>query len=131
MSEIQRKPGELPATTDEVGDAVEGLTQPELLRLRQYAWFRHCGIGSRSAGRIPQDLLSDALIAVLEGRRKWHRSQVDIFTLLKGTIRSLSSHIRDGLPLDAFDDILPLGSTDEDNEDPIEVLPVTNSKRPG
>ena len=120
----KRPPAEpMPATREEVEKALEALTEAQLVRLERISAFRHRSLGTRGAGRNEGDLLSDAIIAVLEGRRKW-KTNIDFMTFLKGVIRSLASHIRTGKPVDAFDDIAPNPVNDEDDaEDFVEQIP--------
>ena len=91
------------ATQEEIDEAIEALTPVQLVRLQKIAWLRHRALGRRAAGRHEGDLLSDALIAVLEGRRKWIRDNCDLVAFLAGVMRSIASHIRDGGSADAFD----------------------------
>jgi hypothetical protein len=117
MSKAKGRPAdEPPATVEEVKQAIVALTRADLLRLRKFAYHRHWTLGRRRAGRNPEDLLSDALIAVLEGRRKWIRSRVDFVKLLIGVIQSLSSHISAGRPVDAFDDAVSYDAPDNDTD---------------
>ena len=60
--------------------------------------------------------MHDPACAVLEGRRKWKRSRVDFVKFLIGVIQSLSSHIVEGKPLDAFDDVVAYEAPDEDTD---------------
>ncbi len=123
MTKAQRKAAEeAPASIDEIKQAIAGLTTGELLRLRKFAFARHRTLGLRGAGRNPEDLLSDALIALLERRRKWIKSRCDLVKFLIEAIRSLSSHIRSGKATDAFDDLTPLVAKEEDDPDPIDQL---------
>jgi hypothetical protein len=101
------------ATREEIITAIEALTAAQLVRLENIAWFRHHSLGSRGAGRQPRDLLSDAVIACLEGRRKWVKSSCELPTFLAGVLRSLASHIRAGKPVDAFDDLAPSPTNDD------------------
>ena len=111
----------MPATQEELEAAIRALTQAHLIHLEKIAWFRHRTLGARGAGRNEGDILSDAIIAILEGRRKWIKDSCDFMTFLKGVMRSLTSHIRDGKATDAFDKIAP--NPDNDNaEDFIEQL---------
>ena len=96
-----------PATRDEIERAIGDLAESQLVRLEKIAAFRHKSLGTRGVGRNEGDLLSDAIIATLEGRRRWKKSEVDIFTFIKGVMRSLASHIRAGRAVDAFDEIAP------------------------
>ena len=65
-----------PATHGEIEAAIQALTRTQLLRLESFAWFSHRALGSRGAGRNEGDLLSDAIIATLEGRRNGSRTSV-------------------------------------------------------
>jgi DNA-directed RNA polymerase specialized sigma24 family protein len=113
-----------PASREEIEQAIEALTAPQLVRLGKIAAFRHRSLGTRGVGRNEHDLLSDAIIATLEGRRKWFKAKVDFLSFLKGVMRSLASHIRAGKALDAFDEIAPNPVNDEDDaEDVVEQIP--------
>ena len=117
MGKPKRPPeDDSPATVAEVREAIANLTKADLLRLRKYAHQRHGVLGRRGAGRRPEDLLSDALIAALEHRRKWSKSRVDFVKFLIGVIQSLSSHLADGKALDAFDDVVQYVTPDEDTD---------------
>jgi hypothetical protein len=107
---------EPPATVDEIRAAIAQLTTGDLLRLRKFAYQRHGVLGRRGAGRRPEDLLSDALAAVLEQRRKWSKS-VDFVRFLIGVIQSLSSHLADGKAKDAFDDVVQYVAPDEQTDE--------------
>ena len=121
----KRPPAEAtPATREEIEQAVEALTEAQLVRLENIAAFRHRSLGTRCAGRNEGDLLSDAIIATLEGRRKWIKANVDFMTLIKGVMRSLASHIRSGKAADAFDEIAPNPVNEKDDtEDFVEQIP--------
>lgn len=113
-----------PATREEIEDAIQALTPAQLVRLQNIAWFRHRALGPRGAGRNEGDLLSDAVIAVLEGRRKWAKDNCDFMTFLNGVMRSLGSHVREGRATDAFDAIAPKPETERGNgEDSLEQIP--------
>lgn len=113
-----------PATTEEIAQALAALTDAQVVRLNESSAYRTGSLGRRSAGRNPGDLLSDAIIATLEGRRKWIKANVDFLPFLLGVMKSLASHIRTGKPLDAFDEIAPNPVNDEDNtEDFVEQIP--------
>ena len=112
-----------PATQKEIEEALAALTENDLLRLGKIAWFRHRALGSRAAGRHESDVLSDAIIAALEGRRKWIKGSCDFVGFLAGVMRSLTSHIRDGKAADAFDEIAPnLVNERDDVEDSLDRL---------
>jgi len=87
------------ATRDEFYQAVEALTPGELLKLNNFAAYRVRGLGRSACGRTWEDLLSEAMLKILEGTanngsgRLWNRN-VDLVTLLCGAMRSISSHWR-------------------------------------
>jgi DNA-directed RNA polymerase specialized sigma24 family protein len=113
------------ATRHEIEEALASLTDVQLVRLQRIAAFRHRSLGSRAIGRNEADLLSDAIIATLEGRRKW-KTNVDFMTFLKGVIRSLASHIRTGKAVDAFDDLVPSSANEyDDAADFVEETPTS------
>ena len=104
-----------PATQEEIEEAIRALTQAQIVQLKKTASFRHRSLGPRGAGRNEDDLLTDAIIAILEGRRKWIKDNCDFMPFLKGVMRSLASHIRDGKAIDAFDEIDPNPANKQDN----------------
>jgi hypothetical protein len=123
MRNAKRQPvDEPPATIDEIADAIGTLTKGDLIRLRKFAYRRYWTLGRRGAGLSPEDLLQNALVAVLEGRRKWLKSRVDFVKFLLGVIQSFSSHIVEGKPSDAFDDVVAYEVADEDT-DALDRLP--------
>ena len=112
------------ATQEEIEEAIQALTQTQLIHLENISWFRHGTLGSRGAGRNESDILSDAIIAVLEGRRKWIKDNCDFMIFLKGVMRSITSHIRSGKAVDTFDEIAPNPVNKQDNaEDFVEQIP--------
>lgn len=113
-----------PATQEEIEEAIQALTQTQLVQLESFAWFSHRALGLRGAGRNESELLSDAIIATLEGRRNWIKENCDFLTFLKGVMRSMTSHIRDGKATDAFDEIAPKPASEQDDaEDFVEQIP--------
>ena len=108
--------GPVVASREQVEEALAGLSSVELLRLSRVAEYRHRSLGARGAGRNPEDLLSDVIIATLEGRRKWP-TDIEFMAFLQGGMRSLASHIRTGRTVDAFDDIAPNRSSGEEHEE--------------
>jgi DNA-directed RNA polymerase specialized sigma24 family protein len=117
MGSAKRRPAEEPpATTDEIAAAIGALTPGELVRIRKFAYRRHWTLGRRGAGLSPEDLIQDALMAILDGRRKWPKSRVDFVKLLIGVIQSLSSHIVAGKARDAFDDVVEYQAPDQDTD---------------
>jgi hypothetical protein len=113
------------ATKEQVEEALAALSGAQLVRLQRISAFRHRSLGTRGAGRNQGDLLSDAIIATLDGRRKW-KTNIDFVVFLRGVIRSLASHIRAGKSVDAFDDIAPNPvNEDEEAEDFVEQIPTS------
>ena len=106
-----------PATQEEIEEALGALTPAQIVQLKKSSQFRHRSLGPRGAGRNEDDLLSDAVIAILGGRRKWFRENCTFMALLQNVMRSLASHIRDGKAIDAFDEISPNPENEQDNAD--------------
>ena len=76
-------------------------------------------------------MLSDALIAVLEGRRKWIRDNCDLVAFLAGAMRSIASHVRDGRAVDAFDKLAANPVNERDNtRDSMDQMPTLKSDDP-
>lgn len=118
-----RPAAETPAATEEIEQVLSALTEAQLVRLNEVSAFRTASLGTRAVGRNPGDILSDAIIAILERRRKWIKAKVDFMPFLLGVMKSLTSHIRTGKPLDAFDEIAPNAVNDEDDaEDFVEQI---------
>ncbi len=80
------------ATADEVWRAVETLTEVDLLRLHEEARCRVIRIGPCAAnGRTDDDLLQDAVIRLLDGKRSWYPENVPFVPYLMGVIKSVAS----------------------------------------
>jgi DNA-directed RNA polymerase specialized sigma24 family protein len=80
-------------STQDIGQALLALTEEESLRLRSYAQWRIRGLGRKAQGMVADDLLQEAMVATLDGRRVW-KEGVSLFQHLIGTIRSISSSLR-------------------------------------
>ena len=106
-----------PATQEEIEEAIWALTLAQLVQLKKSSTFRHRSLGPRGAGRNEDDLLYDAITAVLEGRRKWIKENCKFMAFLQGVMHSLASHIRDGKVIDAFDEIDPNPENEQDSAD--------------
>lgn len=78
------------ATAAEVATAIGALSTVELGRLKLYARRRIAWIGRAALGRSWEDLLQEAMLAVL-GRRQWKKDAVDLVGLIIGAMRSISS----------------------------------------
>lgn len=113
-----------PATREEVEEALAALTDAQVIRLAEVSAYRHGTLGPRGAGRHEGDILSDAITKILEGRRKWIKRDVSLIPFILGVMKSLTSHIRTGKALDAFDELTPNPTNDdEDAEDFVEEIP--------
>lgn len=79
------------ATVEEVREAIERLTDADLLRLRKFARWRMSSLGALIRGRDHGDLLEEAIAATLEpGRRAWRKGTVDFLYHLRMTMQSIS-----------------------------------------
>src|SRR5438034_8761141 len=74
-----------------VRDALESLTAQQLRRLQTFARWRCKIVGKKAAGRDWEDLLSEAITAVLAGNRRWDQSRGDFCSFLIGAMRSMST----------------------------------------
>lgn len=119
----KREPEDASATPDEIRQAFESLTKAELLKLDSNSRFRHQALGARRQGRDPDELVSDALLALLDGRRAWKLKTCSFFICLMGVIRSQSYHLRKDKPEDAFDDLEALPVRREVEADPLDERP--------
>jgi DNA-directed RNA polymerase specialized sigma24 family protein len=82
----------LQRSRNEVADAINALEAPELILLQNYAraranLLRYLG---KDKGRDEQDLLQEAIVATLEGRRTWNQG-ISLVNHLTGAMRSISS----------------------------------------
>ncbi|RMD96100.1 MAG: hypothetical protein D6812_17735 [Deltaproteobacteria bacterium] len=88
----RRIPEAQAASDEEIREAIERLTEGELLRLEKYARWRIRGLGRKAGGRTHEDLLAEAITATLAGDRRWRKDTVDFFGHLKGALRSISDN---------------------------------------
>lgn len=88
------------ATGDEIAAALEALPTTEQLRLRSYAQWRIAGLGRAARGRSYEDLLHEAYLAALGGRRRWDPAAVPFLGFLLGALKSISSHWRESFSED-------------------------------
>ncbi len=90
MGSAKRRPAdEPPATIDEIAAAIQVLITVELVRIRKFSYRPYLNLGRRGAGLSPEDLIQDAMMAILDGRRKWPKNRVDFVKLLLGVNQSL------------------------------------------
>lgn len=112
--ESQTDPGEPFASTDEVRDALRGLSEPEYRRLDKAAklFMRFHPVLAREyeAG----DLLQMAVLAALHGARKWPKDRVNFVKFIAEAMRSIASNesrkLQEGMQAHA----VPDGSADVD-----------------
>lgn len=85
-------PGEVIATDAEVRQAVEAVLRNKALerRLLRAAYVVLQTTAVLRSSCAPEDLLADAVLAVLERRRKWRTNKVDLPGLLVGAMKSLA-----------------------------------------
>lgn len=87
-----RVPVEAAATDAEVQAAVQGLSVADLLKLERHArWLVWPIRPSKLKARVWNDLLDDAIIATLDGRRVWRRT-IPFVQHLRGAMRSIASN---------------------------------------
>jgi hypothetical protein len=81
-----------PATTEEILQAIDALSDADSERLEQYAINRIHRIGRAASGRSHEDLLHDAVVRLITGPRHWYPDDgVSFVVCLLGVLRSLSS----------------------------------------
>ncbi len=80
----------LPGDNDRVIAAIHALTPVELHNLSSYASLRVFLLGSKAGGRDREDLLQEAVIAVVSGRRPWN-GIIPLHVHLRGCVRSISN----------------------------------------
>lgn len=124
----RRLPPEKAASLEEISAAVESLSEEDLWRLEKYARYRLRGIGRAAMGRDHEDLLREAIAATCDpGRRRWNIGAVSFVHHLKGAMRSISSHWREG-----FDKEEAMLETDaiRTNESGREINPLLEAESP-
>ncbi len=114
------------ASGPEIESAINGLTDHDSRRLLRFAAFRWRAIGRQAAGMSPEDLIAEAFLRVLKGNRRWKPERCSFLLFLKGCVRSISSHLRDGRPGDLLDDP-HTNQADEDSMETFERLPASSS----
>lgn len=113
----KREPDEPKASAEQIRQAFEALSVVELVKVHDSARYRFQALGVRRQGRQPDELVTDALVALLDGRRAWKPTRCSFFVCLIGVIRSQAFHLRKALPQDAFDDLEALPSNVENQAD--------------
>ncbi len=83
------------ATDSEVEAAIRALTPPQTQRLIRFAKYKATGLAGLGVGINAEDLLQEAVLRTLWGKRKWRKEAVTIEKHLIGAIRSIANHARD------------------------------------
>jgi DNA-directed RNA polymerase specialized sigma24 family protein len=117
---------EVVATVDEIEQAIANLKRADLLKLKAFARNRAQALGFRGRACTGEDLLQDAVCALLEQRRHWNPKKVDFVGVLLGAIRSMASNLNEtaestGYEIPASKVVAP----DEDGKkalNPVELL---------
>jgi hypothetical protein len=87
------------ATEQEVEEAINALTDEDLVNLLRSAEFRMWTLGRASKGKTGPDLLQEAFLSTLAGSnggrgRRWYKD-VSFKVHLLGAMRSIASHLRE------------------------------------
>jgi len=82
---------EFTSLKERVRSAIELMSESDLLKVRSFAEWRIRGLGRKARGRTAEDLMHEAVVASLEGRRVWY-AHVDFVNHLCGAVRSISSN---------------------------------------
>jgi DNA-directed RNA polymerase specialized sigma24 family protein len=82
------------ATVEEIRQAVEKLTKSEWAKLHSFARNRARMMALRGSAFTEEDLVREAILALLEERRTWNPKKVDFVGLLIGAIRSIASNYK-------------------------------------
>jgi DNA-directed RNA polymerase specialized sigma24 family protein len=81
-------PKDMEETESQIRNAIGSLTLGDLDRLRQYAQFLVMRSAMRDASGTADDLLSEALVRVMTGERKWD-AKVPFMKFLAGCMKSI------------------------------------------
>jgi hypothetical protein len=89
----KKSPAQRAATSEEILQAIEKLTDADTLRLELFARYRILRIGRRAAaGRTYEDLFQESVSRLLSGPRHWYLDEgVSFVKYLEEVIRSISS----------------------------------------
>jgi DNA-directed RNA polymerase specialized sigma24 family protein len=82
------------ASVDEIHQAVLNMTTADLVRLRTFAQYR-LHVSGHFGTTSWEDVLQDAMLLTLNGRRRWNKAGVDFVGHLIGVMRSTISHYED------------------------------------
>lgn len=120
---------EVVASVEEIEQAIAKLKTADLLKLNAFAWNRSQSLGLRGIVHSGEDLLQDAVCALLEERRHWNPKKVDFVGVLMGAIKSIASNLWEAAKAKGFE--LPASQfvgPDEDGKEalsPVDLLPAT------
>jgi len=78
---------------NQIRAALLSFSDAKNLKLYKYAQWRMRPVGGTSLDHTAKELLEEAVIATIEGRRPWI-GDIDLFTHLKGAMRSISINWR-------------------------------------
>jgi hypothetical protein len=80
------------ATIEEIDLAIEKLTPAEWAKLHAFARNRARMMALRGCTFIGEDLLGQAVVALLDERRRWNPKKVNFVGVLMGAIKSIASN---------------------------------------
>ena len=124
MSNAKRRsppePEAIAATRDQIREAYLALTKTELARLASFARWRFQALGRRRQARDPDELVTDAFIAIFDGMRTWYPTKAAFFIALIGAIRSQTYNMRTKAAKDAFDDLKSIVDPEDPEADPFD-----------
>lgn len=113
-------------TEDEIREAIVSLTEVDLVRLERFAFWRIQMIGGTTYGHDAKDLLYEAIVRTLDGRRTWNRVAVDFKGHLIGVIRSVCSEWKEKSKTEKHKELLfesdLVGILDCNTTDPLRSL---------
>lgn len=84
------------ATDAEIEAAIRSLSEADALRLARFGGFRARALQANGLGIDGEDLLQEALVRTIDGRRHWKKGVTFVKHLIE-TMRSISNHSRDEL----------------------------------
>lgn len=124
----QTSKSEKVATVEEISLAIEKLTPAEWAKLHSFARNRARMMALRGSSFTEQDLVSEAVVALLEERRHWNPKKVDFLGVVMGAMRSIASNYKvstenGSFALPASQVSSPEGEDDEEAPDVAELLP--------
>lgn len=93
LADKRRLPPGQAATVDEVYEAVGALTHAQLHRLGRFAQYRLEGVRRAGIANSGEDLVQEAVLRTLHGKRSWNKKEVDFIGHVIGVIKSLTSHL--------------------------------------